>query len=139
MTTKKEELIEIYTTIHTIAVVGATDNPGKPSHDIPAYLQKEGYKIIPVNPTINKALGEKVYPSLRDIPEPIDVVDIFRRAEFVSAIVDDAIAIGAKIIWMQTGIVSQEAAEKARAAGLQVVMDMCMGAVHHQMKERGEI
>ena len=137
--TTRAELIEIFHSTHTIAVVGATDRPGKPSRDIPAYLQKAGYKIIPVNPTITEALGEKVYPTLLEIPEPVDVVDIFRRSEFIPEIVDDAIAIGAKVIWMQSGIINEAAAEKARAAGLQVVMDMCMGVEHHMLVQSGEI
>jgi uncharacterized protein len=101
----------------------------------------QGYRIIPVNPTISEALGEKAYPSLRDIPKEItvDVVDIFRRAEDVPPIVEDAIAIGAKVVWMQEGIVNEAAAARAEAAGLTVVMDTCMGATHRWLRSQGEL
>src|ERR1051326_2804371 len=92
-----EELRQILASTKTIAVVGLSDKPDRPSHSIPAYLQQQGYRIIPVNPKLTEALGEKAYASLRDIPEPVDVVEIFRRAEDVSPIVEDAIAIGAKV------------------------------------------
>ena len=107
----------------TIAVVGLSPNPARPSHGVVEYLQHQGYRIIPVNPTINEVLGEKSYHDLRSIPVPIDMVDIFRRSDQVQAIVEDAIAIGAKYIWMQDGVVNEEAADRARAAGLSVVMD----------------
>src|SRR5688500_7467627 len=126
VTSKKptlEELQQILATAKTIAVVGLSDKPDRPSHAIPAYLQEEGYRIIPVNPKLSEVLGEKAYASLRDIPVPVDIVDIFRRAEDVPPIVEDAIAIGAKVVWMQMGIVNEEAAARAEAAGLTVVMD----------------
>jgi predicted CoA-binding protein len=115
----------------TIAVVGLSANPEKPSHFVPKYLQEQGYTVIPVNPTAKgKILGQTVYPSLRAVPGPVDIVDVFRPATDVPPIVDEAIAIGAKAIWMQEGIVNNAAADRARAAGLQVVMNKCMMKVH---------
>lgn len=107
----------------TVAVVGLSPNPSRPSHGVAEYLQHQGYRIIPVNPTVDEVLGEKCYPDLKSIPVPIDMVDIFRRPDQVPAIVEDAIAIKARYIWMQDGVVNEEAAERARAAGLSVVMD----------------
>ena len=98
-------------------------NPERPSHYVSKYMQEQGYRIIPVNPMIEEALGEKAYPDLKSVPEPIDMVDVFRRSEFVGPVVDDAIEAGAKYVWMQDGVVNEEAAEKARAAGMSVVMD----------------
>ncbi len=117
----------------TIAVVGLSDNPDRDSHRVSAYLQRAGYRIIPVNPALTEVLGEKCFASLRDIKEPVDLVDVFRRSEFVPPIVDDAIAIGAKAVWMQDGVVHEEAAERARAAGLAVVMDDCTMRRHYQL------
>src|SRR4051812_32634028 len=113
-----DELRQILATVHTIAVVGLSNKPDRPSHSVPAYLQEQGYRIIPVNPTITEALGEKAYPSLRDVPVNVDVVEIFRRSEDVPPVVEDAIAIGAKVVWMQEGIVNEEAARRAEEAGL---------------------
>jgi predicted CoA-binding protein len=134
-----EELRQILTATQTIAVVGLSDKPDRPAHTIPAYLQRQGYRIIPVNPKLSEALGEKAYASLRDISEPVDVVEIFRRAEDVPPIIEDAIAIGAKVVWMQLGIVNEEAAVRAESAGLTVVMDTCMGATHQRLRARGEL
>ncbi len=136
-----EEMREILKASKTIAVVGLSDKPDRPSHAIPLYLQQQGYRIIPVNPNLSEALGEKAYASLRDIPQSIevDVVDIFRRAEDVPPIVEDAIAKGAKVVWMQLGISNEEAAVRAKAAGLKVVMDACMGAVHKALRQQGEL
>lgn len=118
----------------TIAVVGLSANPEKPSHYVPKYLQEQGYTIIPVNPTAKgEILGKAVYPSLREVPGPIDIVDIFRPAADVPPIVDDAIAVRAKAVWMQEGIVNNVAADRARAAGLQVVMNKCMMKVHRAL------
>ncbi len=114
----------------TIAVVGLSNDPTKESYIVAKYLQGEGYRVIPVNPTIQEALGEKSYASLRDIPEPIDIVDVFRRPEATVPIAQDAVAIGAKAFWLQLGIVSEEAATVARTAGLDVVMDKCVKVVH---------
>jgi predicted CoA-binding protein len=118
----------------TIAVVGLSANPQKPSHFVPKYLLEQGYAIIPVNPAAKgEILGKTVYPTLREVPGPIDIVDIFRPAADVSPIVDDAIAVRAKAVWMQEGIVNNAAADRARAAGLQVVMDKCMMKVHRAL------
>ena len=114
-----------------VAVVGLTDDPTRASHFVPAYLQDNGYHIIPINPTISgNVLGETVYPSLADAPPPIDVVQIFRRSEEVGPIVEEAIAAGAKVVWMQLGISNEEAADDARDAGLDVVMNQCMKVQH---------
>ena len=115
---------------HTIAVVGLSNKPHRDSYHVAAYLQKHGYRIIPVNPAVSEVLGEKAYASLRDVPDKIDVVDVFRRPDAVPPIVDDSIAIGARAVWMQEGIVHNAAADKARAAGLQVVMNKCMLKEH---------
>ena len=112
----------------TIAVVGASSNPDKASHGIMQKLQSVGYRVIPVNPRETEVLGERSYPSLLDVPERIDIVDVFRRAEDTPGIADDAIAIGAKALWLQTGIVNEDAAARATAGGLIVVMDACIGA-----------
>lgn len=130
---------EILMTTKTIAVVGLSNKPDRPSNEIASYLKDAGYRIIPVNPGIKEALGEKAYASLKDIPEKVDVVQIFRRSEDVPPIVEDAIAIGAKVVWMQTGIVNKEAAGRAEAAGLRAVMDTCMRAVHRALRARGAV
>ncbi|MBI3812105.1 MAG: CoA-binding protein [Nitrospirae bacterium] len=115
----------------TIAVVGLSSNPEKPSHFVPKYLKEHGYTVIPVNPTAKgEILGQKVYAGLKDVPQKIEIVDIFRPPKDVPPIVEDAIAIGAKVIWMQEGIVNNAAAERAKAAGLHVIMDKCMMKVH---------
>ena len=107
----------------TIAVVGLSPNPQRDSHRVARYLKEQGYRVIPVNPMTDEVLGEKSYPDLPSVPEPIDMVDIFRRSELVPLVVDQAIQVGARYIWMQDGVVNQEAADKAEAAGLLVVMD----------------
>lgn len=116
----------------TIAVVGLSPDPRRASHGVARYLQRAGYRIIPVNPKIDEVLGERAYPSLTAVPEPVDVVDVFRRSEFVGPIVEDAIAIKAAAIWLQDGVVDEAAAGRARAAGLDVVMDDCMMRRHAQ-------
>ncbi|HET6371738.1 MAG TPA: CoA-binding protein [Candidatus Polarisedimenticolia bacterium] len=116
---------EILRAYKTFAVVGLSDRPDRPSHSVALFLKQRGYRIVPVNPALTEVLGERCYPSLKEIPFPIEVVDIFRRSEFVGPIVDDAIAIGAKVVWMQLGVIDEIAAERARAAGLEVVMDRC--------------
>jgi len=122
-----ETIRGILTTVKTIAVVGASDKENRPVYRVMRFLQGKGYRCIPVNPRLagRELLGETVYASLEDIPEPVDMVDVFRRAEDVPPIADGAIAIGAKVLWMQLGIVNEAAAERASAAGLQVVMDRC--------------
>ena len=114
----------------TIAVVGLSDSPLRPSHGVSVYMQTHGYKIIPVNPAIREALGEKAYSSLADIPEKIDIVNIFRRPEFVEELVDQAIALKIPAVWMQEEVINEKAAEKARHAGIFVVMDRCILKEH---------
>lgn len=114
----------------TIAVVGLSNRPLRPSHGVSAYMQTNGYRIIPVNPTINGALGEKAYASLLDVPEKIDIVNIFRRPEFVEEAVDQAIQLKVPAIWMQEEVINQKAAEKARKAGIFVIMDRCILKEH---------
>ncbi len=134
MTYSEQETIQrILTEAKRVAVVGLTENPARPSHFVPAYLQANGYEIIPVNPTLPVVLGEKSYPSLSEVPGPIDVVQIFRRSEAVGPIVEEAIAAGAKVVWMQLGIVNEEAAAAARAAGLDVIMNQCMKVQHMRL------
>lgn len=128
-----DELRNIYAQTKTIAVVGASDDPGKAGHNIPRYLQSQGFRIIPVNPKGGTILGERVFASLSEIPEPVDVVDVFRPAAEAPAIAQDAVAVGANVLWLQSGIYSDEAAAIARGEGLTVVMDMCMGATHGRL------
>jgi uncharacterized protein len=120
----------------TIAVVGLSSRRSRPSYGVSEYMQSNGYRIIPVNPNETEILGEKSWASLEDIPERVDIVDIFRRPECVPEIVDSAIRIGAKGVWMQEGVVHDEAAGKARAAGLEVVMDRCILKEHRKMLAR---
>jgi len=126
-------LKEILLSTKTIASVGLSSNPEKESYGIALYLKGQGYRIIPVNPTTPEVFGEKSYPDLESVPEKIDVVQVFRKPEDVPPVVDDAIKVGAKVVWMQEGIVNEEAAQKARDAGLQVVMDACMRATHQRL------
>lgn len=126
-----DEIRALLQATKVIAVVGLSEKTDRPSHRVAAYMQQAGYRIIPVNPQVSGSiLGEKVYPSLKDIPEPVEMVDIFRRPDAVPEIVADAITIGAKSVWMQEGIVHNESAEKARSAGLSVVMDRCLLKEH---------
>ena len=113
-----------------IAVVGLSSKQFRPSYGVAEYMQREGYRIIPVNPHETEVLGEKSYAHLRDVPGHVDIVDIFRRSEFVQPIVEDAIRVGASAVWMQEGVVDEQSAEKARAAGLAVVMDRCILKEH---------
>ena len=129
-----QELKELLTNATTIAIVGASSNPDKASYGIMQKLQKAGYKVIPVNPRETEILGERSYPSLIDVPERIDIVDVFRRAEDTPAIADDAVTIGAKALWLQTGITSEDAAARAKAGGLTAVMDLCIGATHSLLR-----
>ena len=129
-TEERERLLAIYRTAHTIAVVGASADPAKAAYQIPRYLQQQGYRIIPVNPRGGEILGEHVYTTLLDVHEPIDVVDVFRPAAEAPEVARQAAAIGAKVLWLQLGIISDEARQIATEAGLQVVMDRCIGATH---------
>jgi predicted CoA-binding protein len=125
---------ELLKTSRTIAVVGLSSRRFRPSYGVAEYMQRNGYRIIPVNPFVPAVLGEKCYPDLDSIRERVDIVDIFRRAEFVPEIVDAAIRIGARAVWMQEGVVHEEAAAKAAAAGLAVVMDRCILKDHASMR-----
>jgi predicted CoA-binding protein len=128
-----KEMKDILLSAKTVASVGLSSNQEKESYWIVSYLKEQGYRIIPVNPTATEILGEKAYRDLSSIPEQVDVVQVFRKPEDVPPVVDEAIKIGAKVVWMQEGISHQEAAQKARDAGLQVVMDACMRATHRRL------
>jgi uncharacterized protein len=125
-----DPITDILKRAKTIAVVGLSDSPLRPSHGVAAYLQTQGYRIIPVNPQIQTSLGEKACPSLLDVPEKIDIVDIFRRPEFVEEVVDQAIQLKIPTVWMQEEIIHEKAAQKARQAGIFVVMDRCILLEH---------
>src|SRR5216683_1521670 len=127
-----DTILEILKKYKTIAVVGLSSNPMRPSFGVTEYMQGEGYRIIPVNPNEREVLGEKSYARLEDVPEKIDIVNIFRRAEEVVLVVESAIRVGAKVVWMQLGIESDAAAEKARAAGLVVIEDACIRVEHRR-------
>jgi uncharacterized protein len=118
----------------TIAVVGASSNPEKSSYGIMRKLQSVGYRVIPVNPRETEVLGERAYASLREIPERVDIVDVFRRAEDTPSIADEAVAIGAKALWLQSGISNEDAAARAERGGLTVVMDACIGTLHSLLR-----
>ena len=122
-----DALRALLTSASTIAMVGASGNPDRPSHGIMRQLQHAGFRVIPINPKESEILGEKVYPSLSDVPVPVDIVDVFRKAEDTPPIADEAAKIGARALWLQTGIASDEAAARASAGGLTVVMDACIG------------
>lgn len=128
--TKSDPIADLLESSRTIAVVGLSDNPLRPSHGVSAYMQSQGYRIIPVNPEIDFCLGEKAYPSLLDVPEKVDIVNIFRRPEYVEAVVDQAIQLKVPAVWMQEEIIHEKAAEKARKAGIFVVMDRCILQEH---------
>ncbi|HKD79155.1 MAG TPA: CoA-binding protein [Candidatus Angelobacter sp.] len=129
-TSARDEIGELLQRSKTIAVVGLSNDPLRPSYGVSAYMQTQGYRIIPVNPQIKGALGEKAVPSLSDVGEKIDIVDVFRRSEFVPEVVDEAIRLKVPAIWMQEGVIHEEAAAKARKAGILVVMDLCILKEH---------
>lgn len=128
--TAADQITSVLKSAKTIAVVGVSDNPMRPSYGVAAYLQHHGYRIIPVNPSVDSVLGEKSYASLADVPEKIDIVDIFRRSENVPPIVDQAIELKIPVIWMQETVAHEEAAQKAREKGIVVVMDRCILKEH---------
>ena len=132
----EEDILREY---RTVAVVGLSSRPDRPSNQVASYLKEHGYRIIPVNPGEEEVLGERCYPDLVSVLEPVEVVDIFRRSEDVPPVVEEAIRVGAKAVWMQEGIVNQEAAKKAREAGLMVVMDKCMLKEHARLRREGKI
>jgi predicted CoA-binding protein len=129
-----DELRAIYEETKTIAVVGASGDETKAANRIPRYLQREGFRIIPVNPKGGEILGETVYERLEDVPDPIDVVDVFRPSEETPGVAGDAVKVGAKVLWLQEGISSEEAERIASEGGLKVVMNRCMGETHYQLK-----
>ncbi|HTK83639.1 MAG TPA: CoA-binding protein [Patescibacteria group bacterium] len=128
-----KEMYNILVNAKTIAMVGASSNPERPSYEVMQVLQKAGYHVIPVNPNETEVLGEKAYASLSDIPEPVDIVDVFRRAESTPPVAEEAVKIGAKVLWLQLGIINEEAAEIAQHGGLQVVMDRCIKVMHRKL------
>jgi uncharacterized protein len=128
-----DELREIYGETKTIAVVGASNDESKAANSIPRYLQRQGYRIVPVNPRGGEILGEHAYPSLTEVDVPVDVVDVFRPSEETPAIARDAVTIGAKVLWLQLGIESDEAAKIAQEGGLRAVMNLCIGATHKRL------
>ena len=132
-TISDEEILDILRAPATVAVVGISDKPDRDSFQVAKYLLEQGYRVIPVNPMLENVLGQRCYPSVRDVPERIDVVDIFRRSDAVPEIVDEAIEVGAKVVWMQLGVVHKEAAEKAQQAGLKAVMDRCIKRDHSRL------
>lgn len=127
-----DDIGRLLSAVRTIAVVGLSNDPMRPSYDVSSYMQQQGYRVIPVNPTISEALGERSYPNLSSVPEKIDLVNVFRRPEFVPDIVDEAIRIKLPAIWLQEGVIHQAAAQKAREAGISVVMDRCILKEHRR-------
>lgn len=125
-----DPILELLSRAKNIAVVGLSDSPLRPSYGVSAYMQAQGYKIIPVNPTISEALGEKSYASLIEVPEKVDIVNVFRRPEFVNEIVEQAIQLKVPAIWMQEGVVNEAAAARARKSGILVAMDRCILKEH---------
>jgi predicted CoA-binding protein len=132
--TEADRITELLETAKTIAVVGLTDTPMRPSYGVSHYMRSQGYRVIPVNPNIQQWEGEKAYPSLLDVPGKVDIVNIFRRSDAVPEVVEHAIQIKAPVIWMQEGVIHQEAAEKARQAGIFVVMDRCILKEHRKRR-----
>ncbi len=127
------ELKTILTKMNSVAVVGLSADPSKDSHRVAAYLKKNGYRIFPVNPALDEILGEKCYPDLLSIDQPIEIVDVFRRPEYLPEIAQQAVKIKAKVLWMQLGIQNEEAAEIANKAGIKVVQDHCMMVEHRRL------
>jgi uncharacterized protein len=129
----RDALLRIYRQTRTIAVVGASANPQKPAHKIPAYLRSQGYRIVPVNPRGGELLGERAYRSLLEVPGPVDVVDVFRPPAEAETVARDAVAVGAKVLWFQPGTHTEKAVRLAAEAGLEVVADRCMGETHGEL------
>ena len=137
MTAESAAIDEILRETRTIAVVGLSSNPNRPSNEVAMYLRGNGYRIIPVNPSETEVLGEKAYGALEDVPESVDTVQVFRRPEFAPEIAQDAVRIGAKVLWLQDGVVSEEAKKIAEEGGLRVVMDDCMARRHRRLRGTG--
>jgi predicted CoA-binding protein len=130
----EQEIRELLAAAGTIAMVGASSNPARPSHGVMAFLLERGFRVIPVNPNETEVHGRRAWPTLESVPEPVDIVDVFRRPEFTPAIADSALAIGARVLWLQVGVINEEAAARAWEGGLVVVMDRCMAQV---VREKG--
>jgi len=126
-------LRDLLSNARVIAVVGYSDKPHRTSYQIAQFLKGKGYTVYPVTPSVEMIDGQRSYPSLADVPEPIDIVDVFRRSEYLSGVVDEAIAVGAKAVWAQLGVYDEEAARKAHAAGLEIVMDMCIKVEYNRL------
>lgn len=133
MLTSDDELKKLLTETKTIAVVGASPKPWRDSGSIAEFLNRKGYKVFPVNPQYQEVLGMKCYPDLKSVPEKIDMVDIFRKSEEIEPIIDEAIAVGAKSVWMQLGVINEAASQKAENSGLDVVMDRCIAIEHRAL------
>ena len=129
-----DEIRELVAAAGTIAMVGASSNPARPSHGVMSFLLERGFRVVPVNPNETEVLGQRAWPTLESVPEPVDIVDVFRRPEFTPAIADSAVAIGARVLWLQVGVINDEAAARAKEGGLVVVMDRCMAQV---VREQG--
>ena len=134
-----EDDVETLLDARTIAVVGLSDRPTRDSYDVAAYMQGQGYRVVPVNPNITTSLGEKAYPSLAEIPFDVDLVNVFRRTEHLGGVIEQAIARGAKGVWAQLGVVDEAAAAKGRAAGLVVVMGLCIKVEHRRRRRRAPV
>ena len=132
-----ETIAELLRQVHTVAVVGLSPKPNRPSHSVAAWLQRTGYRVVPVRPALDEVLGERAWPDLASVPDPIDLVDVFRVPEHVDSIVDSCIARGIKALWLQEGVVNPAAAERARAAGITVVMDRCILKEHARLISAG--
>lgn len=133
-----ETIKKIFADCKTIAVVGLSSNPHRPSHGVASYMRSRGYKVIPVNPNEAEVFGDKAYASLAEVPDKVDLVDIFRRSSEAGVAVDEAIAIGAKAVWLQDGVIDEAAAQRAHDAGLLVVMDRCWLRDHARLAENGK-
>ena len=137
--TEMRNIEEILRECKTVAVVGLSPNPARPSHSVSAYLQSHGYRIVPVNPVVEEILGEQSYPNLEAIPFPVELIDVFRRSEEVPAIVEQAIRVGTPALWLQLGVIHHEAAARAAEHGIDVVMDRCTAIEHRALLRQGKL
>jgi predicted CoA-binding protein len=139
LSTTDAELTQLLSSAHTIAVVGLSDNPTRPSYEVASYQQSQGYRVIPVNPNVDQVLGFKSVPSLTAITEPVDIVDVFVRSDRVPQVIDDAISRGVKAVWLQPGVHDADAERRAEEAGLQVIADRCFMAEHRRLLGRAPL
>ena len=137
--TDMRNIEEILRECKTVAVVGLSPNPARPSHGVAVYLQEQGYRIVPVNPMVEELLGERSYPNLEAIPFPVELIDVFRRSQEVPAIVEQAIRVGAPALWLQLGVIHHEAAARAAEHGIDVVMDRCTAIEHRALVRQGKL